>query len=106
MLVGLVAYGKVTSLPGATLVALDPAVAGRLLGTPGSFTTIDLTAERRVSPSSSVARSRPALPAGLQAVTGQQAADESVRGGPQGGAVPADGPDDVRRRVPVRRRRS
>ena len=79
VLVGLVAYGKVTSLPGATLVALDPAVAGRLLGTPGSFTTIDLTADDGVSPQQLRRAVAAELPAGLQAVTGQQAADESVR---------------------------
>jgi putative ABC transport system permease protein len=79
VLVGLVAYGKVTSLPGASLVALDPAVAGRLLGTPGSFTTIDLTADDGVTPQQLRRTVAAELPAGLQAVTGQQAADESVR---------------------------
>ena len=77
-LVGTVAYGDVTALPGASVVAFDPSVADRLVGTPGHFTTLEVTAEDGVSPQRLRRTVAAALPDGLQAVTGAQAADESV----------------------------
>src|SRR5215210_4758480 len=78
-LVGLVAYGEVTALPGATVVAFDPAVADRLVGTPGKFTTIEVEAEDGVDAEQLRLDVAAALPPGLDAVSGRQAADESVK---------------------------
>jgi putative ABC transport system permease protein len=77
-LVGLVSYGEVTALPGATVVAFDPESANRLLGTPGHYTTLEVTAEEGVAPAQLRKAVAGVLPADLQAVTGRQAADENV----------------------------
>jgi putative ABC transport system permease protein len=77
-LVGLVSYGDLTALPGASVVAFDPPVADRLVGTPGHFTTLEVTAADRTSPRELRSAVAAALPDDLQAVTGAQAADESV----------------------------
>jgi putative ABC transport system permease protein len=77
-LVGLVSYGDLTALPGASVVAFDPPVADRLVGTPGHFTTLEVTAADGTSPRELRSAVAAALPDDLQAVTGAQAADESV----------------------------
>jgi putative ABC transport system permease protein len=77
-LVGLVSYGDVTSIPGASVVALDPAVADDLVGTPGHFTTLEVTAEDGVRPGQLRREVADVLPPDLQAVTGAKAAGESV----------------------------
>ncbi len=78
-LVGLVGYGEITAVPGATLVAFDPESANALLGTPGHFTTIEVSAGDGVDAEQLRADIAAALPAGLEAVSGRQAADESVK---------------------------
>ena len=78
-LVGLVGYGEITALPGATVVAFDPESANELLGTPGHFTTIEVTAEDGADAGQLRKDVAAALPAGLDAVSGRQAADESVK---------------------------
>ncbi len=77
-LVGLVSYGEVTALPGASVVAFDPDSANRLLGAPGHFTTLEVTAEDGVSQAQLRRTVAAALPGNLEAVTGQESADESV----------------------------
>ena len=77
-LVGLVSYGELTAVPGASVVAFDPRVADRLVGTPGHFTTLEVTAADGTSPGELRRTVAAALPGDLQAVTGAQAADESV----------------------------
>src|SRR5215210_7944164 len=78
-LVGLVAYGEITAVPGSTLVAFDPESANALLGAPGHFTTIEVSAGNGVDAEQLRADIAAALPAGLEAVSGRQAADESVK---------------------------
>ncbi|HEX7189663.1 MAG TPA: FtsX-like permease family protein [Actinomycetes bacterium] len=77
-LVGLVSYGEVTAIPGASVVAFDPDVADQLVGTPGHFTTLEVTAEDGVAPDQLRRSVAATLPDGLEAVTGEQAADESI----------------------------
>ncbi len=77
-LVGLVSYGELTTVPGASVVAFDPRVADRLVGTPGHFTTLEVTAADGTSPRELRRTVAAALPGDLQTVTGAQAADESV----------------------------
>jgi putative ABC transport system permease protein len=77
-LVGLVSYGDVTTLPGTSVVAFDPRVADRLVGTPGQFTTLEVTAADGTTPRQLRTTVAAALPDDLQVVTGAQAADESV----------------------------
>ena len=78
-LVGLVGYGEITAVPGATVVAFDPESANAQLGTPGHFTTIEISAGDGVDAEQLRADVAASLPAGLEAISGRQAADESVK---------------------------
>ncbi|MFW6774326.1 ABC transporter permease [Nocardioides sp. CPCC 205120] len=78
-LVGLVAFGDRASLNGATVTVLDMAVAqDLLLGEPDAFTDVWVSAADGTSPDELRAAVEPLLPDGVEAVTGEQAADESA----------------------------
>jgi putative ABC transport system permease protein len=78
-LVGVVRYadGK-SSLGGETYVVFNLATAQKVLDTPGAFTDIQVAAEDGVSQTELRDRVAAALPAGAEAITGQQFADEQA----------------------------
>jgi putative ABC transport system permease protein len=77
--VGIFGFGNgATNLAGATVVAFDPATAQRVLGGHGSWDTIDVAAKQGVSPSELRDRIQRILPRGVQAKTGEQAAQENA----------------------------
>ncbi len=85
--VGIMSFGKTDSLAGATLAAFDLPTAQQLLGKVGVVDEIDV----RAADGGSAAQLRPdiaaVLPADVEALTGQQVADESSAAVREGTAV-------------------
>jgi putative ABC transport system permease protein len=77
--VGTVGYGDgVKDLGGTTSAYFDTATAQKVLGTPGSFNRIDVSAEDGVSQAELTASLSEVLPDGAEAVTGEAVADENA----------------------------
>ena len=77
--VGVVGFGSSDSLAGATLASFETRTAQQLLGRTGRVDTVAVRAAPGVSPDQLRSRNAGALPAGVEAVTSAQAADESSR---------------------------
>ena len=78
VLTGTFGFGTNDNVAGASIVAMDDATAQRLLGRPGEFDAVRLAGRDGLSQAELLERVRPALPPGLEAVTGQQASDEQA----------------------------
>ena len=77
--VGTVGYGDgITDLGGTTSAYFDTRTAQRVLGTPGSFDTIDVSAEPGVSESELAARLSQVVPEGTEALTGTEVSEENA----------------------------
>src|SRR6266545_694477 len=76
-LVGTVGYGDQKNLGGSTSAYFDPVTAQKVLGSPGSFEAINVSADTGVSPAELVQRLNAALPDGAEAVTGATVAKEA-----------------------------
>lgn len=74
---GLIGRGSQRGFAGATVAGFDPAVAPTLLNTNGTVDTIDMSAREGVSQAELLARVQAALPANLEAITGDQLQKES-----------------------------
>ena len=74
--VGIVSFAGADSPGGASVVLFTTPVAQKLVGPPGKFSTIWFAARPGVSQAQLARNLQAALPAGLEAVTGQQAASE------------------------------
>jgi putative ABC transport system permease protein len=83
--VGIVRYsdGK-ASLGGETYVLFDTATAQKVLDTPGSYTEIQVAAADGISQAELRDRVEAVLPSGVEAITGQQFADEQASDVKQG----------------------
>jgi len=77
-LVGIVGFGSADNLAGATFVLWDMPTAQRVLHRLGEFDEIAVKAADGVSRPDLVARMQPVLPAGLEAVTSDVAADQAA----------------------------
>jgi len=77
-LVGTVGFGDNDSILGATLAGFDLHTAQLVLGKPGQVDEVDVRAEPGVGAAELRSRIAEVLPAGTEAVTGEQAADEGV----------------------------
>ena len=78
--VGTVGYGDgVTDLGGTTSAYFDTATAQQVLGTPGKFDSIGVSAESGVSQSELTERLSAVVPEGTEAVTGKTVADENAK---------------------------
>jgi putative ABC transport system permease protein len=77
-IVGVAGFGAADSLAGATVAAFETETAQRVLGTPGGFTTIDVTGEPGVGAAGLEARLRDVVPSGFEVVTGTDLAKESA----------------------------
>lgn len=83
---GITGFAGASSPPGAQIASFDTptvlvvptATAQRLTGLPGRFTEIDILAHRGVPASVLLARIRPLLPPGAQALTGPAAAQQQA----------------------------
>jgi putative ABC transport system permease protein len=76
--VGAVGYGEADDLGGATAAYFDVDTAQRLLGNKGSFDSIVVKAANGTSDDDLTQRIRNSLPAGLEAITGEEVADEQT----------------------------
>ncbi len=74
--VGIVSFAGADSPGGASVVLFTTPDAQKLVGQPGKFSTIYFAARPGVSQAQLARNLQAALPAGLEAVTGQQAASE------------------------------
>jgi putative ABC transport system permease protein len=74
---GTTGFGDQDTLAGATVVALDPRVGPTLLGATGEFDVIDVKAQSGVTADALKTRIAAALPHGIEAVTGQTAAQQA-----------------------------
>ena len=74
--VGIVSFAGADSPGGASVVLFTTPVAQRLVAAPGKFSTVSFVAQPGVSQAQLVRNLQAVLPAGLEAVTGQQAASE------------------------------
>ena len=78
--VGTVGYGDgVTDLGGTTSAYFDTATAQKVLGTPGKFDSIGVSAEEGVSQTELTERLSAVVPEGTEAVTGKTVADENAK---------------------------
>src|SRR3954452_7093783 len=77
-LVGSFRFGTSNNLAGATLVAFTPPTAQRLMLAPNEYTDITVAAAPGVSQTELQERIAPVLPAGLEALTGQQIIKENA----------------------------
>ncbi|GAB3793132.1 FtsX-like permease family protein [Nocardioides ungokensis] len=75
--VGTVGFGGEKDLGGTTSAYFDVPTAQRVLGTPGHFDTIDVSAEDGVSQTELAKRLDAVAPPGAEAVTGEAVAQES-----------------------------
>ncbi len=75
--VGIFSFGSTGDLAGATLTTFDTVTAQRVLGSPGSYSTIKLAATAGVSQVELRGRVQRVLPKGYEAITGKQAAAEN-----------------------------
>lgn len=73
---GVFGFGANDNLAGASILAFDQPTAEQVIGSPGEFQVIRLAAKDGVSHEQLLERVRSTLPKGLEAVTGQQSADE------------------------------
>ncbi len=77
--VGTVGYGDgIKDLGGTTSAYFDPATAQQVLGTPGKFDLIQVSAEKGVSQAELAKRLSQVIPAGTEAVTGAAVAKENA----------------------------
>jgi putative ABC transport system permease protein len=77
--VGTVGYGDgITDLGGTTSAYFDSATAQRVLGTPGQFDSIDVSAEPGVSQTELADRLSQVIPKGTEALTGAQVSKENA----------------------------
>ena len=76
-IVGIFTFGEANNLLGARLTAFDLDVAPEIFGAGDQVDSIDVLAERGVSPGELAARIDEVLPEGTEAITGTQVADES-----------------------------
>ena len=77
-LVGIVGFGETDSILGATLAGFDLPTAQHVLGKDGLVDEVDVRAEDGVDASELRSRIAEELPDGVEAVTGEQAADAAV----------------------------
>jgi putative ABC transport system permease protein len=78
--VGTVGYGDgIKDLGGTTSAYFDPATAQQVLGTPGTYDQIDVSAEPGVSQAQLADRLSQVLPEGTEAVTGKAVAEENAK---------------------------
>lgn len=75
--VGIFRFGSSNELAGATITAFDPATAQWVLGTPGTYTSIDLAAADGVSQPELRDRVGQVLPGKYEAVTGEDLSAEN-----------------------------
>ena len=75
--VGTVGFGGEKNLGGTTSAYFDTSTAQKLLGTPGSFDAIDVSADSGVSQTELAQRLSTVLPEGAEAVTGATVAQEN-----------------------------
>lgn len=75
---GVFGFGENDNLAGASIVALDQEVAEQLLGRPGEYDVVRAAAGDGVSQEELRDRVAAVLPAGTEAVTGEQSADETA----------------------------
>lgn len=73
---GIVGFGETDSLAGATMASFETPVAQKLLDKAGKVDQIDVAAADGVSPEELRDRVADALPAGTEALTGREVADE------------------------------
>jgi putative ABC transport system permease protein len=73
---GIARFGTASSPGGASVILFTVPAAQKLVGQPGKFDSISFAAQPGVSQAQLVRNLQAALPAGLEAVTGQQAANE------------------------------
>ena len=76
--VGAVGYGEADDLGGATAAYFDVDTAQRLLGNKGSFDSVVVKAANGTSDDELAQRIQASLPAGLEAITGEEVADEQT----------------------------
>jgi putative ABC transport system permease protein len=76
-IVGIAKFGQEDSLLGATVALFDPTSAARLVGQPGTVTSIWVEAKPGVSQHAVVAALDQHLPAHVEAITGAKATQES-----------------------------
>lgn len=76
--VGTVGFGGEKNLGGTTSAYFDPATAQKLVGQPGYFDTIDVSADKGVSETELAERLAAVLPDDAEAVTAAQVADENA----------------------------
>lgn len=76
--VGLASFGSEDNLAGATLSVFELSEAQRVFGLENQFTTIEVRAEQGIEPETLAASIGAVLPDGVEAVTGQQQADEEL----------------------------
>lgn len=82
--VGIAGFGAADNLAGATLAIFELRTAQRLFGKVGGFDTIDIVATQEVSARELQLRIAAVLPAGTEAITGDQVAAESANAVKQG----------------------
>jgi putative ABC transport system permease protein len=73
---GIARFGTASSPGGASVILFTVPAAQKLVGQPGKFDSISFAAQPGVSQTQLARNLQAALPAGLEAVTGQQAAEE------------------------------
>jgi putative ABC transport system permease protein len=83
-LVGIASFGDSDNLAGATVALVVLADAQRLLGLEGRVSVVDAVAAAGVDPEVLVHRLTPTLPAGAEAVTGDEQAAEAIAGFTEG----------------------
>jgi len=76
LITGIARFGNASSPGGASVILFTVPAAQKLVGQPGKFGEIDIAARPGVSQTQLVRNLQAVLPAGLEAVTGQQAANE------------------------------
>ncbi|WP_167880433.1 ABC transporter permease [Nocardioides guangzhouensis] len=77
--VGTIGYGDgIKDLGGTTSAYFDPATAQKVLGTPGAFDQINVSAADGVSQAELADRISDVIPAGTEAVTGKAVAEENA----------------------------
>ncbi len=83
-LVGVASFGDANNLAGATISVIPLADAQRILDLPGQVSYVDVIAADGVSQPALVAALQPILPAGAEAVTGDQQTAEAIDGFTEG----------------------
>lgn len=78
-LAGVVGFGDTNNLAGATIASFTPATAARVFDSEDRFVTVDVAAAPGVSDAELVARVQEVLPAGYEAITGEDATEQDSR---------------------------